>query len=346
MNTNLPVPIESSAVPYVRPHDEKKRGMLRPFVILALVIGLLASLVLGYRALPEEIRVKLGGFFVSETTATTIGETTTAPDMNGTTAPNEKPTDIYEWNFELPQGATAILPIDYSANTLLLFAENPTDAVLEAIMPTFPKKGTEEISVLIVDSRSFESYAEEGTGFYTEASFATNGADERRVRAVAEVLSETLNENGVGALFIDCMAESAFGSSQNAKQLLSLAMEDHPEAVLVIDIRRAVLTDEKGALLRPVTEIAGDITAQVRILLGTGANFEENAATALSFYETANLTYPSLMMPLSVSENSFLQSLSLPVLTFEVGSAGNSVSEAKKAAALLGGILAKTMVDP
>ena len=50
------------------------------------------------------------------------------------------------------------------------------------------------------------------------------------------------------------------------------------------------------------------------------------------------------MMPLSVSENALLQKLSVPVLTLEVGSAGNSVSEAKAAAVALAKVMAELLL--
>ena len=165
-----------------------------------------------------------------------------------------------------------------------------------------------------------------------------------RVSAVAEALCAELNQNGIGAVFVDCMAQSSFGSYKNAQKLAELALADYPEAVLVVDIHRAVLTDDAGALLRPITKIAEEITAQARILLGTGANLEKNAATALAFYEMLNLRYGSLMMPLSVSENALLQKLSVPVLTLEIGSAGNSVSEAKAAAVALAKVMAELLL--
>ena len=137
--------------------------------------------------------------------------------------------------------------------------------------------------------------------------------------------------------------DSSFGSYQNAQALAEIALEDHPEAVLVIDIHRAVMTSDTGALVRPITEIEDEILAQVRILLGSEANFEKNAATALSLYGALNLRYESLAMPLSVSESVLLQKLAVPVLTLEIGSAGNSVLEAERTAVLLAQMIAEMM---
>ena len=347
MNPNLPMSFESSAVPYIRPHQKEKKASARRFWVLGLVVLLLVGVVLTAHFLPEDMKNNVFGWLLGGDISdeTTTGDTTTEHSTtDGTTALPAETEDIYSWQCELPQGATAILPTDRSANTLGIFAENPTDAILEEIQPSFPKKGAGEISVIIVNTHSFESYAEEDALYYTDAAFASNGAENVRVSAVAEALCAELNQNGIGAVFVDCMAQSSFGSYKNAQKLAELALADYPEAVLVVDIHRAVLTDDAGALLRPITKIAEEITAQARILLGTGANLEKNAATALAFYETLNLRYGSLMMPLSVSENALLQKLSVPVLTLEIGSAGNSVSEAKAAAVALAKVMAELLL--
>jgi stage II sporulation protein P len=348
MNPNLPMSFESSAVPYIRPHQKEKKAPARRFLALGLVVLLLVGVVLTAHFLPEDMKNNVFGWLFGGDTSTETTTTDVTTTENGTTdcttAPPAKTEDMYHWQCELPQGATAILPTDRSANTLGIFAENPTDALLEEIQPSFPKKGTGAISVIIVNTHSFESYAEENALYYTDTGFASNGAENVRVSAVAEALCAELNQNGVGAVFVDCMAQSSFGSYKNAQRLAELTLADHPEAVLVIDIHRAVLTDDTGALLRPITKIAENITAQARILLGTGANFEKNTATALAFYEMLNLRYESLMMPLSVSENALLQKLSVPVLTLEVGSAGNAVSEAKQTAVSLAKVLAELLL--
>ena len=48
-------------------------------------------------------------------------------------------------------------------------------------------------------------------------------------------------------------------------------------------------------------------------------------------------------MPLAVSESVLLQKLAVPVLTLEIGSAGNSVLEAERTAVLLAQMIAEMM---
>ena len=341
MNSNLPIPYEPMDMPYIRPHRAEKKKARRRFAALFTAMILFMGLVFSYRFLPEEWKGFFGvlGETIDESTVTEES-TTESTQTEETTAPR----DIYEWSCDLPYGAVPIKPADRSAYELLLYAENKTNAVLEAVTPYFPKKGSGEISVLVVNTHSYESYADEGALYYTDSAFATSGAAKNRVSEVAKTLCKTLSENGIGAVFVDCMAESGIGSYQNAQRLLELALEKYPEVTLVIDIHRTILQETTGDMIRPITEIAGEIAAQARILLGTGANFEKNAATSRAVYDTLNLRYEKLMMPLSVESGTFLQKLSIPVLTFEIGSAGNSVSEACYTAELLAQVIAESML--
>ena len=342
MNSRLPIPYEPMDMPYIRPHRREKKKARRRFAAFFTAILFFTSVFFACRYLPEEWKNLFGiagettdgGFMTEETTTEgTVTEETT------------EPTDIYEWICDLPYGAVPIKPADRSAYELLLYAENKTSAVPEAVTPYFPKKGGGEISVLVVNTHSYESYADEGALYYTDVGFATGGASENRVAEVAKTLCKTLSENGIGAIFVDCMAESGFGSYQNAQRLLELALETYPEVTLVIDIHRAIVQDASGSMLRPITEIAGEIAAQARVLLGADANFEKNAATARGIYDILNLRYERLMMPLSVESGSFLQRLSVPVLTLEIGSAGNSVSEACFTAEILARVIAEQMLS-
>ena len=342
MNSNLPIPYEPMDMPYIRPHRAEKKKARRRFASLFAVALLFAGVFFAYRFMPEEWKDLFGISGESMGEGVMTEETTTEGTQSEETT---SPSDIYEWSCDLPYGAVPIKPADHSAYELLLYAENKTDAVLEAVTPYFPKKGNGEISVLVVNTHSFESYAEEGALYYTDSSFAAGGDEKKRVAAVANALCRALSENGIGAVFVDCMAESGLGSYQNAQRLLELALEKYPEVTLVIDIHRAIMQKSSGDMIRPVTEIAGEIAAQARIFLGTGANFEKNAAVSRAIYEILNLRYERLMMPLSVESGTFLQKLSLPVLSFEIGSAGNYVSEACYTAELLARAIAESMLS-
>ena len=320
MNSNLPIPYEPMDIPYMRPHKMEKKKIRRRFTSVFAVMLLFAGVFFAYRFMPEEWK----GFFGISGESTGEGITTeeTTTDR-AQTEETTKPHDIYEWSCDLPYGAVPIKPSDRSAYELLLYAENKTDAVLEAVTPSFPKKGSGEISVLVVNTHSYESYAEEGALYYTDSAYATGGAVENRVAEVADTLCRTLSENGVGAVFVDCMAESGIGSYRNAQRLLELALEKYPDVTLVIDIHRAIMQESSGDMVRPVTEIAGKIAAQVRISLGAGANFERNAASSRAIYDVLNLRYERLMMPLSVE----------------------SGAEACYAAELLARVIAETMLS-
>ncbi len=345
---HLPITIQTESAPYIRPHKLVKKRKKSSFLLFFLLFCGIGAILFCAFLLPEGTFEPIFGYFSTlQTTAnsgTTTTPTTTEPPLESTTeGTTTETTDIYFWEAELPAGAVPILPKNYSADAQGIYADNMPEAELSSIIPSFPKANNGEISVLILNSHAFESYADTGAMYYTDAAFASNREDAQRVTAVAKALCASLEEHNIGAEFIDTMTTSALGAYKNGKIMAELAMKKHEGAVLVIDIHRAILTDDSGALLRPIYEVSGETVAQTRILLGTKVNFEENAAVALSFYENMKWEYPHLCMPLTVTDNAYLQELALPVLTLEIGTAGNDVTEAERAAERIGAVIGEIM---
>ncbi|MBQ9748326.1 MAG: stage II sporulation protein P [Clostridia bacterium] len=333
---------EVTSAPYMRPRERKTRRRHSLSSLLLLVLLMLAGAFFVYRAMPASVKVPLlTWLFGTESegdTQTTAGQTTTeAPDPPQTTS------DLYFWQCELPQGATAILPVDLSANTQGVFLENPTDAVPEVIVPEFVRVGAGEVSVLILNTHSFEAYSAERSLYFDDPSYAYIGDENRNVGAVCRSFADALNRNGVGAVFVDCMATSGIGSYQNARRMAELALAEYPDVKLIVDLHRGVVKDSTGAVLRPVAPLFGEALAQVRLIVGADAAFETNMAAALALFGKASLTHGELMMPTAVQDGALLQTLPVPVLTMEIGTCGNYVSEAQRSAELLAEVIAELM---
>ncbi len=335
---DYPMTIEPRAVPYVRPHEKKKKKRrILPFALLFLIF----CGILSYPFLPDGIKNGMSAWMSelipseSSDTDQSTAETTT----DGATTPEATPPA----QTTIPEGMTAIQNVDLSADKQGIYAENPTDAILDGLLPAFPKEAPSGISVLIINTHSFESYAPEEMSYYGDPAFAVGGETEDRVGAVAETLARVLSEHGVEAFYYDCMIESTLGSYQTAGRILDILLQDHPSTVLVLDIHRALDKSESGALLKPTAQINGETAAQMRIVIGDGDEFEENAKAALALQEMAKIEYPELMMPLAVREGSFLQGRGVPVLTLEIGTAANTAEEAALAAEYLAGVIAGKM---
>ncbi len=345
MTNRYPIPMdeEFSSSPYIRPRERSKRRRSRIPLLLGIVFLFLIVVLAAYRALPDDVKKPLDSWLFGAEPGTSSASTTDTTTETAGQPSQETTNDIYQWECELPSGAIAILPVDRSANKQGIFLENPTDAVPEAVMPEFVRAVSGGVSVLILNTHSFESYSEPESLYFTDSSYASDNDASRNMAAVCRLFADALNENGIGTVFVDCMAESGLGSYRNAARMAELALEEYPDVCLIIDIHRGVLTDETGAVLRPVTQRFGQVLAQVKLIVGARASFETNMAVALALFEAVSAEHRALMMPTAITDGSLLQELPVPVLTLEIGTCGNDVSEAGHSAQLVAGIIAQLM---
>ncbi len=136
------------------------------------------------------------------------------------------------------------------------------------------------------------------------------------------------------------------GAYSRMEKTLKQYLETYPEIALVIDLHRDAVTTSDGKFVRAVGEVDGESVAQVMPLVGSNGNgtqydnWEENLALALQLREQLNANGASVCRPVSLRNASFHQELAARALLLEIGTGGNSVEEAKRAATLVGQALA------
>ena len=86
-------------------------------------------------------------------------------------------------------------------------------------------------------------------------------------------------------------------------------------------------------MYKTVAEIDGCDAAQLMFVMGTDLNLEhpcwrDNLALALTLQQTVSELYPSLMRPTELCSCRYNQQLSSGYLLLEVGTSGNTLSEA------------------
>ena len=100
------------------------------------------------------------------------------------------------------------------------------------------------------------------------------------------------------------------------------------------------MTDSSGSILRPVTVVDGEATAQVMCVVGSdygGANhpdWQNNFSFALKLRSKLNQKNEKLCRPVYLRASAYNQQYAPISLLLEVGSSGNYLSEAKAAARL------------
>lgn len=272
--------------------------------------------------------------------------------------------ELYDFDKTLvPDGEIAIVPMDMS---LASYGDNyiyndtsysPAVAVLRDasdIIPEFNYMGSAvypvgEPVVLVIHTHGTEAYSPEGSISYKdEGELARSQDTDENVVAVGAVFAETLNERGVRTLHCEVMhdKESYKDSYIRAASSIARYLAKYPSIQYVVDIHRDSMTARDGSLIRPVTEVDGIATAQVMCVVGSNyngtehPNWQDNLSLALKYRTALNEKYENISRPVYLRGSAYNQQYAPLSILLEVGASGNSLSEAKNAAALAAEVLA------
>lgn len=193
-------------------------------------------------------------------------------------------------------------------------------------------------AVLILHTHGTESYLPDGVDYYGEGDSFRSTDTERNVVAVGAEFAATLRKAGIEVfhdttLYDEADFDNAYTASRNgAKEWL----RKYPQICYIIDIHRDAVS-RNGINCKPLCQTTKEPTAQVMLVIGTdeaGAshpNWAENLSLAASYQALLNRC-PTLARPVYLRRASFNQQLSAGAMLLEVGSAANTLTEAKNAA--------------
>ena len=205
--------------------------------------------------------------------------------------------------------------------------------------------------VLILHTHANEAYAPSGSSYLTgslgQAIYSDDPA--RNVTAVGRVLCAELNQNGVPAILCE-EYHGEDGSLQSsyarAADCIQRYKEKYPTLQYVIDVHRDGILDANGSLIRTLAEGTEQPTAQVMAIVGSDCNgtsyptWQSNLSLALRLNDRLGSVSSTLARPVCLRNASYNQELASHALLLEIGSAGNTVEEAIRAAQIVGEKLA------
>ncbi len=262
---------------------------------------------------------------------------------------------IYKFDRTLvPKGQSPIVPFDltYGAKIGEVLFTNTTPYTVnaeEALSATYPIKtsldmyANEKPLILIIHTHGTESYSPNGA-LYTSPSAAQRSADtSENVVAVGRVMSELLNDAGIPTLHVETMHDlNSYPRAYDlAADTIQKYLTEYPSIKYVFDVHRDAIVRSNGDLIRPVTVINGEAVAQVMLLVGTdelGADHDtwrDNLTVAVQLQKRLSDNYNRFARPINVRGASFNEQFTKGSLLIEVGSAANSLEEAKNAAKYL-----------
>ncbi len=226
-----------------------------------------------------------------------------------------------------------IKPLDMSSKGLTFRNETAytpdANALLNTPLDFHFESGSPK--VLIMHTHTSESYSESAGARTTDNT--------KNVVRVGEVITETLEKNGISVIHDTTQNDvpSYNGSYNKALKNISAQIEKHPSIEIVLDIHRdyAEQTKEDGTKiqLKPVSTVNGEDIAQVMFVVGTDArglehpNWKQNLAFAIQIQNKLNEVSPKIARPINLRRERFNQHLTKGSLIVEVGTAGNTIEE-------------------
>ncbi len=210
-------------------------------------------------------------------------------------------------------------------------------------------------TVLIIHTHGTESYLEDGKEFYTEEEgeiSRTKDKSKNMVR-IGRIIADALNASGIKTLHCEILhdEESYQDSYTRASETIKSYLAKYPSIKYIFDVHRDAILKSDGSLVKATTEINGESVAQVMTVVGSnykGANFpnwEKNLAAALKLKEILDINAPTVSRPVYLRGAAYNQQYAPCSLLLEIGTSGNSLNEAERAAEIVAKAIIKLIKD-
>ncbi len=207
--------------------------------------------------------------------------------------------------------------------------------------------------VLIVHTHATEAYTpEEGAAYEDMGNYRTKDTDYNVVR-VGQALADTLNAHGIETLHARELNDlpSYDDSYLRAAEVIQTYLEEYPSIQMVIDVHRDAVENSTGEQLAMTTELGGEPYAQLMLVMGTNASalehpdWEQNLSCALKIQAYCEQRDGGLFRTMSLRAQRYNEHLTPCSILLEVGTAGNTLSEALRSAERFGAHLAQLLSE-
>ena len=197
-----------------------------------------------------------------------------------------------------------------------------------------PLRG-DEPTVLILHSHTTESF----TGGDYEATSPYRTLDPaHNMTALGATVAGILEEAGIGVVHDTAFHDypSYNGAYNHAAQSTKAILEEYPSIRLILDLHRDAADTPTGQLVT-ACDLDGEQAAQLMFVLGTDErlnhpDWERNLSLAMKLQTLLEREHPGICRDLNLTRNRYNQHLGDLALLIEIGAAGNTLDEAKRAA--------------
>lgn len=191
----------------------------------------------------------------------------------------------------------------------------------------------EEPTVLIIHTHTTESYTRVDEPYTESAAWRTTDEGYNMV-SIGEVVREILEENGIPVIHDRELHDypSYNGSYTRTRASIIDYVNQNGSIQLILDLHRDA-AGEGSHQMRTLAAVDGEPSAQLMLVMGTNYDtYEDNLSLALKVHAQLEAQCPGITRPLQLRAARFNQDLCPGTLLVEVGAAGNTHPEARRAA--------------
>jgi len=214
----------------------------------------------------------------------------------------------------------------------------------------FSLSETEKPQILIFHTHTTESFTDSNTNKYLASDSDRNLDEAKNISAVGKAMQSVFENSGIRTIHDTTVHDypSYNGAYTRSLATVQKNLNSHPEIRVVLDVHRDGIIKDDGTKVKVVCDINGEKTAQCMFVIGSNAllthdNWQENLKLACKIQRLANKMYPGLMRPIILREERFNQQTSTGSIIIEVGSNGNTLSEAVRGGEKIAEVIAKLL---
>ena len=205
--------------------------------------------------------------------------------------------------------------------------------------------------ILILHTHATESFTLEGETSYNSSQSDRTQDTEKNIVKVGEKMAEIFRENGIETIHDKTLHDypNYNGSYGNSLDTAQNYLKKYPTIKMIIDVHRDAIVYGDGTKAKVLTEIGGKKAAQLMFVIGTNAGglehpeWKKNLCTAVKFQSAIEQKYPGLMRGINLRKERFNEHLTYGSMILEVGTSGNTLSEALYSASLASKVIADTL---
>lgn len=195
-------------------------------------------------------------------------------------------------------------------------------------------------TVLILHTHGTEAYS--GGQYSPSGSYRTLDTEHNLV-AIGQLLAQKLEAAGIGVIHDTRLHDhpsynAAYGSARTSVEEY---LAQYPSIQLVLDLHRDAASYADGSQFATSVTVDGQKIAQLMLVMGTDAsglrhpNWQENLSVALKLLVQLERIAPGVTRTTTLRTSRYNQDLHSAMLLVEVGSAGNTLQQAKAVTEIL-----------